>query len=102
MLATMLEWLGHQVVTAANGVEAFNMANRHHPWLIILDLMMPVMSGEEFRRVQLANSTLKHIPVLVLSAHHDAPQIARRLHADGCLRKPIDFTALEEFISSRR
>jgi CheY-like chemotaxis protein len=102
MLATMLEWQGYQVVTASNGMEAFNMANRHHPWLIILDLMMPVMSGEEFRRVQLASSTLKNIPVLVLSAHHDAPQIARRLHVEGCLRKPIDFAALEDFIAKRR
>jgi hypothetical protein len=39
--------------------------------------MMPVMSGEEFRNAQLANDAIRWIPVLVVSAHHEARKIAR-------------------------
>ena len=43
MLALMLELAGASVITAANGVEACNMARTHLPCLIILDLMMPMI-----------------------------------------------------------
>jgi CheY-like chemotaxis protein len=78
MLAMALELDGKQVMTAENGLEAFNLARQRHPCLIILDLMMPVMTGEEFRSAQLGNQSIKRIPVLVVSARHDAgdPEIS--------------------------
>ena len=94
MLATFLEMAGFHVVTAANGMEAFNLARQHRPSLILLDLMMPVMSGEEFRKAQLANREIRRIPVLVVSAHHEASRIAKRMKAVGCLPKPLDVDAL--------
>jgi len=101
MLATALELDGHTVATAANGAEAFTLAREHHPCLILLDLMMPVMSGEAFRRAQLQAPDIRAIPVLVISAHPDAPQIARDMQAIGCLTKPVDFDALAEVVRSR-
>jgi CheY-like chemotaxis protein len=98
MMATSLEMEGASVITAANGVEAFNLARRHNPSLIILDLMMPVMTGEEFRRAQLANDAIRKIPVLVVSAHFDAPHIAKRMKAVGCFTKPLDLDALGSFV----
>jgi CheY-like chemotaxis protein len=98
MLATLLEFAGLAVVTAANGMEAYNMARQHHPSLILLDLMMPVMSGEEFRNVQLASRELRRIPVVVLSAHHEAQAIARRMKAAGCVMKPVDFDVLSTLV----
>jgi CheY-like chemotaxis protein len=97
MLALMLQLGGATVVTAANGVEAYNMARTHLPCLIILDLMMPVMSGEEFRRAQLANETIRKIPVVVVSAHYDARQIARRMRAKKCFSKPVELDRLGEY-----
>jgi CheY-like chemotaxis protein len=94
MLTLTLEYAGLNVVTATNGVEAFNVARAHHPCVILLDLMMPTMTGEEFRKAQLANADIRKIPVVVVSAHHDAPRIARRMRASGCLAKPIDFDQL--------
>lgn len=98
MLATVLSFSGRSVVTASNGMEAYNLARQHQPSLIILDLMMPVMTGEEFRRAQLANADIRRIPVVVLSAHHDARNIARRLKASGCLMKPVDFEDLGRMV----
>jgi CheY-like chemotaxis protein len=101
MMTTVLELEGEQVVAARNGVEAFNLARAHKPRLIVLDLMMPTMTGEEFRRAQLANEDIRKIPVVVVSAHHDAPRIARRMKAAGCLTKPVDFDALSALLKRR-
>jgi CheY-like chemotaxis protein len=99
MMGTFLELEGYRVVMAVNGAEAYNEARHHHPSLILLDLMMPVMGGEEFRRAQLANDQIRGIPVLVMSAHHEGPRIARRMRAVGCLTKPVDFDALLKVLS---
>jgi CheY-like chemotaxis protein len=98
MLATVLEMAGRMVVTATNGMEAYNLARQHRPALILLDLMMPVMTGEEFRRAQLANAEIRRIPVIILSAHHEARSIAKRMKAAGCLPKPVDFDALDDWV----
>jgi CheY-like chemotaxis protein len=95
MLATALELDGRRVVTATNGVEAFQQAERHRPSLIVLDLMLPIVSGEAFREAQLADERLQSIPVLVVSARHDAEDVAARMNAVGFLSKPL---SLEAFI----
>jgi FixJ family two-component response regulator len=56
--------------------------------------MMPTMTGEEFRKAQLANADISRIPVVVVSAHHDAAKIARRMKASACVAKPVDFDRL--------
>ena len=99
MLVMALEYAGLHVITATNGVEAFNLARAHHPSLILLDLMMPTMTGEEFRRAQLACVDIRNIPVVVVSAHHDAVRIARRMKASGCLCKPVDFDKLATLVA---
>jgi CheY-like chemotaxis protein len=98
MMAFMLQLNGHIVVGASNGAEAFTLARQHQPALIILDLMMPVMTGEQFRQVQLEDVEIRSIPVLVVSAHHQAREIAVRMNAMGYLPKPIDFDALDAYV----
>ena len=100
LLATALELDGQSVVMAGTGLEAFNLAKVHHPSLIVLDLMLPVMSGEEFRAAQLADESLKSIPVLVVSARHDAAKVAERLGAVACLVKPIDVDAFSALVKT--
>ena len=95
MLATALELDGRRVVTATNGVEALQQAERHRPSLIVLDLMLPIVSGEAFRETQLADAAFRSIPVLVVSARHDAEDVAARMKAIGYLSKPL---SLETFI----
>ena len=98
MMAIALECDGYRVLTASNGLEALALAQEHKPSLILLDLMMPVMAGEEFRRRQLAIPSIQSIPVLVVSARHDALATAQRLDAVGCMGKPIDFEALTSIV----
>ena len=93
-LVPVLEYDGHKVVSAANGQEALErLRSMPPPSLILLDLMMPVMNGEQFRAEQLRDPRLASIPVVVVSAHAHAAERAARLGAVGCLRKPLDIDA---------
>jgi CheY-like chemotaxis protein len=100
-LKVLLESEGYLVGTAANGREAVNYLLRNgRPGLILLDLMMPVMSGWEFRKEQKRDSALASIPVVVCSAAGDLQQEVALLGASGCLQKPIDSERLLEMVRS--
>ncbi len=90
---------GFGVLGAANGEEALGLLRSGpHPDLILLDLMMPIMDGWQFRRAQVGDSTLSAIPVVVLSADGNVQQKATALRAAGYLQKPVDVGNLLEAI----
>jgi signal transduction histidine kinase len=92
-LAEMLGDEGFSVTTADNGREALEQLRRGAPPdVILLDLMMPVMDGWEFRVEQRADPLLCGIPLLAMSA--DLSAKARAIAADGYLRKPLEFSEL--------
>jgi CheY-like chemotaxis protein len=90
LLEAYLELEGFDVQTAANGRDALQCLRETCPSVILLDLMMPVMDGVEFRRQQQGQPRLRDIPVVCLSARHDARQTAMRLGVAECLAKPFD------------
>ena len=94
MLGRFLELEGFDVQTAANGELALKvLQDEELPSVIILDLMMPVMNGWQFRVAQQSDPNLSQIPVVVVTAagvREDIPAIT----ADGWLSKPVDFDRL--------
>lgn len=98
MLSMYLQTVGYPVCAAADGSEGLSLARAHRPSLILLDLMMPRVSGPQFRQEQLRDPAIAHIPVVVVSAHADAETIARRLGAVACLCKPMAFDRLMTFV----
>ena len=94
MLTVLLESEGYTVDTASNGVEALECLGHSCPAVILLDLMMPVMTGDEFRRRQLADERYAHVPVICMTAAHDGKERAARMHADEYFQKPVDFEEL--------
>ena len=100
MLGRFLELEGFEVRTAANGQLALNsLQEEGGPSVILLDLMMPVMNGWQFREEQSRNPRFSRIPVVVLTAagpREDIPAIS----ADGWLSKPVDFDRLLATIDS--
>jgi CheY-like chemotaxis protein len=100
-LVATLEQDGYPVVTAAHGRAALDLLRGGvEPCLIVLDLMMSVMSGWDFRRAQLSEPALARIPVLVVSAHHEAKALAGSAGVSGVLQKPIDFDELLGFVAA--
>jgi CheY-like chemotaxis protein len=99
MLGKFLELEGFDVLTAANGRIALEqLGDGAPPCVIILDLMMPVMNGWQFREAQCRDPRLSSIPVVVVTAagaRADIPAIA----ADAWLPKPVDFDRLLETIT---
>jgi CheY-like chemotaxis protein len=90
-VVTLLESNGYRAVGVGDGRQAFELLRGGLcPCMILLDLSMPEMTGEEFRFVQLRHERLATIPVVIFSARADAQQVARTLHAPAVLEKPID------------
>ena len=100
-LREALEEDGFEVVTAANGREALDrLRNSPCPSAILLDLMMPVMNGWEFRDAQLSDPSLRAIPVLVISASGSSPQTLRLQLGDGeLIPKPVPYGGLLKALS---
>jgi CheY-like chemotaxis protein len=94
-LSELLEDEGYQVQSAENGREALDrLRGGHPPRLILLDLMMPVMNGWEFRQAQRRDPTLSNIPVVVLSADDPLADKVSGMAVAGYLAKPFEFEAL--------
>ena len=101
MLTVLLESEGYGVRTAVNGIEALARLEEARPSLILLDLMMPVMSGDEFRERQLADPRYRDVPVICMTAAHDGRERAKRMRVDECFQKPLDFDQLISVVRAR-
>jgi CheY-like chemotaxis protein len=97
VLMQILELEGFKAVGACNGVEAMEYLHSSDlPCLIILDLLMPVMNGREFRTALLQVADLAKIPVVVVSAL-DSSAVSD-LGVVRAFRKPLDIDALVKIV----
>jgi CheY-like chemotaxis protein len=96
MLSDSLRYEGYQVETAPNGARAFEMLQSAPPDLVLLDLMMPVMSGWELLARCRGDWHYGHMRVLVLSAASSASTDG--LAAEGFLPKPFELTQLLDMV----
>lgn len=88
----------YALLTAADGAQGIELAERERPDLILMDLSLPVIDGWEATRRIKAKDELKGVPVIALTAHAMRGDEARAL-ASGCddyLSKPLDEDALFE------
>jgi CheY-like chemotaxis protein len=91
LISEVLTEEGYMVDQTANGYAAlaYLRAVPTLPCVILLDLMMPLMSGWDFLRVQQSDAMLASIPTVVISAAHTF-EAAKVLGAQDCLVKPLD------------
>ena len=91
IVSMSLEMQGYEVHKATNGREAVDQVHAHHPDLIILDMMMPVMSGCEAITELKGDDTTKGIPIVGLSAKAMATDMERAtdVGVDGYITKPF-------------
>ncbi len=96
-----LTFAGHEIFTAANGEEAVEQAQALLPDLILMDVRMPRLTGYEACRQIKAIDSLKHTPVVFLSAKGQDTEVATGLEAgaDDYILKPFAPAELTEHIN---
>jgi CheY-like chemotaxis protein len=100
LLRVALSADGYHVSGVGNGREALHHLRSHaDTCIIVLDLLLPVMDGVQFRTAQLRDRSLAWIPVVVMSALDDDGRRARELGARRFIRKPVN---LDEVRSALR
>jgi CheY-like chemotaxis protein len=92
-LVDVIEALGCSAITAADGAAALAMLETHRPCLIILDLLMPVLSGLEVLEEMRKQPALAAVPVVISTS---APHLAPR--GVPILPKPINIRATWDYI----
>src|SRR5207253_9572930 len=83
MLSRRLKRRGYEVLVAVDGEMGIDLARTHAPDLILMDMSLPVIDGWEATRRLKADETLKHIPVIALTAHAMATDREKAIEA-GC------------------
>jgi serine/threonine protein kinase len=96
LLARRLERAGYQVVTAADGHTALEIVSRELVDIVILDIMMPEMSGFEVVSRIRASQATQSVPIIMASARTDGSDVVRALDegANDYVTKPIDIDVL--------
>jgi len=91
IVSMSLETQGYEVHQATNGREAVDLVRAHQPDLIILDMMMPVMSGYEAISELKGDEETRRIPIVGLSAKAMATDMERAtdVGVDGYITKPF-------------
>lgn len=100
LIESVLNEYGYKVASALNAKEAYKKIEKNIPSLILLDLLMPHISGFDFIKEIKANDNTKEIPVIVVSAVTDEENINEimELGAVEFIKKPIVLTTLIEKI----
>jgi CheY-like chemotaxis protein len=90
---------GYTVAGVPDGREALHYLRSHaETCIILLDLLLPVMDGAQFRAVQARDRALAWIPLVVMSAAVDADRRAREIGARRLVRKPLHLDEVRQVL----
>ena len=98
MLKRAFELKGYYVLEAENGQEAVEMARRHRPSLIVMDLNMPVVDGlEAVKKFRQLEAPGEHVPIVAITAFdvYGMEQAALEMGCNTYLSKPLDLEELD-------
>lgn len=99
VLLLRLEKSGYGVMCGRDSREALDMARQMIPDLIILDIYLPDMNGDDLARVMKSDDKLKHIPIILISATTvSIAEKAKGCGAEGYLGKPFEPEELLDLI----
>lgn len=93
-MSSCLKSLHYDIVLASNGKEGLNCLKNETPDLILLDLIMPVMSGSEFYKIIKSDSRCQKIPVLIVTGREQPGELVEPLGDDEFISKPVDLHSL--------
>jgi len=103
MLEIVLDDISYEIITETNSKKVLELISNTHPHLVLMDLWMPVISGDQILKHMREDKSLASIPVVIMSAAPDGKEIALKAGANGYIPKPFDVDELvqrvNEFIS---
>ena len=102
LIEAVLSEMGYTIIPTLNAKEAYKAINKKLPDLILLDLLMPRISGYDFLKEIKKDDHTKNIPVIVISAVTDQLNIKKIMNmgADEFIKKPLDIQILIDKVES--
>jgi DNA-binding NtrC family response regulator len=94
MLMIVLEDTGYNIIAEQNSLNLYALIEKEQPALLLLDLWMPVLSGDQVLKHLKSSPDTSNLPVLVFSASTDGREIASRAGATNFIAKPFDIDHL--------
>jgi len=101
VLELILEETGHTIISEQNSLNVRSIMKRESPDLVILDLWMPVVSGDQLLEMIREDNLMKDLPVIIISASRDGEQIAKSAGANAYLAKPFDVDKLLQTVEAQ-
>ena len=101
ILCLILKNFGFNVISEKNSPNVFSMVDTGKPDLLLLDLWMPALNGDEVIRDMKSNPATRNIPIILISASPEAKNVAAETGADGFLAKPFQLQELMGLIESK-
>ncbi|GAB3423586.1 response regulator [Niabella aquatica] len=98
MLTLIFDNGNTNVIAVLNSLEVRTQIDRYHPDVVLLDLWMPVLTGDQIIRQLRAEDAYKNLPIVVMSASTDGGEIAKKSGATAYVSKPFDLFEIESTI----
>ena len=99
IVSARLAGLGYEVLTAKDGQEGLDLVREKMPDLVVLDVILPGMYGDEVAKILKKDEELKRIPIILISAEIETlEERARKSGVEGYLSKPFDTKELLNMI----
>jgi CheY-like chemotaxis protein len=99
MVSFVLEDSGYEVIPEKNSMNVYSQIEKEQPDLLLLDLWMPVLSGDQVLRVLKSNPETSTLPVIVVSASTEGQKIAQDAGASNFIAKPFDIDQLVKMVN---
>lgn len=99
MLEMVFEDSPYTVIAEQNSLNVKGIIEKQVPDLVVLDLWMPVLSGDQVLKMLRKNPKTEEIPVIIISASREGKQIAVNAGATGYISKPFDFEELMTMVN---
>lgn len=100
LLEMLLDDSGYDVIAEQSSLNVYRLIEQEHPDLLILDLWMPVLSGDQILKMLKNNPETKAIPVIIISASIEGEHIAKLAGANDFMAKPFDVNFLADKIKN--
>ncbi len=99
MMEMLLDEFGYDIITEKNSTRALKTLEEQMPDLLLLDIWMPVIAGDQVLRNIRLNPKVAGIPVIMYSASNEGAAIAASVGADDFISKPFDLDEMEAKIN---